>query len=67
MYSRFAGYEDVNNAERLAQAPSFRLVELGQIWDRGAAVPSRLQSFEALHRTWATYGGGWCFGYLGTC
>ena len=47
VYSRLAGYEDVNDAERLAQAPSFRLIGSEKIWDRGAALPSRLQSFEA--------------------
>ena len=47
VYSRLAGYEDVNDAERLAQDPSFRLIGSEKIWDRGAALPSRLQSFEA--------------------
>jgi hypothetical protein len=47
VYSRLAGYEDVNDAERLAQDPSFRLIGTEKIWDRGAALPSRLQSFEA--------------------
>ena len=47
VYSRLAGYEDVNDAERLAQDPSFRLISSEKIWDRGAALPSRLQGFEA--------------------
>jgi hypothetical protein len=47
VYSRLAGYEDVNDAEHLAQDPSFRLIGSEKIWDRGAALPSRLQSFEA--------------------
>ncbi len=47
VYSRLAGYEDVNDAERVAQDPSFRLIGSEKIWDRGAALPSRLQSFEA--------------------
>ena len=47
VYSRLAGHEDVNDAERLAQDPSFRLIGSEKIWDRGAALPSRLQSFEA--------------------
>ena len=47
VYSRLAGYEDVNDAERLARDPSFRLIGSEKIWDRGAALPSRLQSFEA--------------------
>jgi hypothetical protein len=47
VHSRLAGHEDVNDAERVAQDPSFRLIGSGKIWDRGAALPSRLQSFEA--------------------
>ena len=46
MYSRLAGYEDVNDAERLAQDPTFRLMGSERIWERGAALTSRLQSFE---------------------
>ena len=45
-YSRLAGYEDVNDAERLSQDPTFRLIGSEKIWDRGAALTSRLQSFE---------------------
>src|ERR1035438_2114490 len=45
-YSRIAGYEDVNDAERLAQEPTFRLIGSERIWDRGAALTSRLQTFE---------------------
>jgi Transposase DDE domain group 1 len=41
-----AGYEDVNDAERLSQDPTFRLIGLEKIWERGAALTSRLQSFE---------------------
>jgi hypothetical protein len=41
-----AGYEDVNDAERLSQDPTFRLIGSERIWDRGAAQTSRLQSFE---------------------
>src|SRR5437870_11396511 len=37
VYSRLAGYEDLNDAERLSQDPAFR------VWDRGAALTSRLQ------------------------
>jgi hypothetical protein len=37
----------VNDAERLSQDPSFRLIGSEKIWDRGAALTSRLQSFEA--------------------
>src|SRR5260370_1713412 len=46
VYSRIAGYEDVNDAERLSQDPTFRLIGSAQIWERGAALTSRLQSFE---------------------
>ena len=46
LYSRLAGYEDVNDAERLSQDPTFRLIGSEKIWDRGAALTSRLQSFE---------------------
>jgi len=46
IYSRLAGYEDVNDAERLSQDPAFRLIGSRNIWERGAALTSRLQSFE---------------------
>src|SRR5512143_375845 len=46
VYSRIAGYEDVNDAERLSQDPTFRLIGSEKIWARGAALTSRLQSFE---------------------
>ncbi len=46
IYSRLAGYEDVNDAERLSQDPAFRLIGSSKIWERGAALTSRLQSFE---------------------
>jgi Transposase DDE domain group 1 len=41
VYSRIAGYEDVNDAERLAQDPAFRLIGSGEhlgSW-RGADFP----------------------------
>jgi len=41
-----AGYEDVNDAECLSQAPTFRLIGSKKTWERDAALPSRLQSFE---------------------
>jgi Transposase DDE domain group 1 len=47
IYSRLAGYEDVNDAARLSQDPTFRLIGSRKIWERGAALTSRLQSFEA--------------------
>ena len=46
VYSRMAGYEDVNDAERLSQDPTFRLIGSEKTWDRGAALTSRLQTFE---------------------
>src|SRR5450756_3095647 len=46
VYSRLAGYEDMNDAERLSQDPTFRLLGSEKIWDRGAALPSRLHWFE---------------------
>ena len=46
VYSRLAGYEDLNDAERLSQDPTFRLIGSEKIWDRGAALTSRLQTFE---------------------
>jgi hypothetical protein len=46
VYSRLAGYEDLNDAERLSQDPSFRLIGSEKNWDRGAAQTSRLQTFE---------------------
>ncbi len=46
VYSRLAGYEDVNDAEQLSRDPTFRLIGSEKNWDRGAALPSRLQTFE---------------------
>ena len=46
VYSRLAGYEDVNDAEQLSHDPTFRLIGSKKIWDRGAALTSRLQTFE---------------------
>jgi hypothetical protein len=46
VYSRLAGYEDLNDAQRLSQDPSFRLIGSEKLWDRGAALTSRLQTFE---------------------
>jgi hypothetical protein len=36
----------VNDAEGLSQDPTFRLIGSEKIWERGAALTSRLQSFE---------------------
>lgn len=46
IYSRLAGYEDVNDAARLSQDPTFRLIGSKKILERGAALTSRLHSFE---------------------
>ena len=46
VYSCIAGYKDVNNAERLSQDPTFRLIDSEKIWGRGAAVTPRLHLFE---------------------
>jgi hypothetical protein len=46
VYSRLAGYEDLNDAQRISQDPTFRLIGSETIWERGAALTSRLQSFE---------------------
>jgi len=46
VYSRLAGYEDLNDAERLAADPTFRLIGSPKIWDRGAAPTSTLHWFE---------------------
>ena len=46
VYSRLAGYEDVNDAERLSHDPAFRLIGSEKVWDRGVALTSRLQTFE---------------------
>jgi len=43
---RLAGCEDVSDAERLSEDPTFRLIASQKIWERGAALTSRLQSFE---------------------
>ncbi len=39
VYSRLAGYEDVNDAEQLSRDPTFRLIGSEKIWDRGGARP----------------------------
>ena len=46
IYSRLAGYEDVNDAERVSIDPTFRLIGSQKIWDRGAALTSTLHGFE---------------------
>ena len=46
VYSRLAGYEDLNDAVRVSADPTFRLIGSQKNWDRGGALTSRLQSFE---------------------
>lgn len=46
VYSRIAGYEDVNDAERFSQDPAFQLIGSEKLWERGAALTSRSQSFK---------------------
>ena len=46
VYSRLAGYEDLNDAARLSADPTFRLIGSPKIWDRGAALTSTLHWFE---------------------
>ncbi len=41
-----AGYEDVNDAERLSHDPTSRLIGSEQLCERGAALTSRAHSFE---------------------
>jgi len=55
VYSRQAGYEDLNDAERLSQDPTFRLIGSRKIWEGGAALTSRLQSFETELLTQANH------------
>ena len=46
VYSRLAGYEDLNDAERLSADPTFRLIGSPTRWDRSAALTSTLHGFE---------------------
>jgi len=54
IYSRLAGYEDLNDV-----APTFRLINSERIWDRGVALSSWLQSFEAEYRPRTRASPGW--------
>src|SRR5580700_7546504 len=42
VYSRLAGYEDLNDAQRLSPDPTFRLIGSPKRWDRSAALTSTL-------------------------
>jgi hypothetical protein len=46
VYSRLAGYEDVNDGERVSADPTVRLIGSENIWERGTALTSRWHSFE---------------------
>lgn len=46
VYSRLAGYEDLNDAACLSADPTFRLIGSPTRWDRGAALTSTLHRFE---------------------
>ena len=46
VYSRLAGYEDLNDAQRLSTDPTFRLIGSPTRWDRSAALTSTLHWFE---------------------
>ena len=46
VYSRLAGYEDLNDAQRLSTDPTFRLIGSSKRWDRSAALTSTLHWFE---------------------
>ena len=47
VYSRLAGYEDLNDAVQVSADPTFRLIGSQKNWDRGGALTSRRQTFEA--------------------
>ena len=46
VYSRLAGYEDLNDAVRVSADPTFRLIGSQRNWDRGEALTSTLHGFE---------------------
>jgi hypothetical protein len=46
VYSRLAGYEDLNDAVRVSADPTFRLISSKKNWDRGAALTSTLHGLE---------------------
>ena len=57
VYSRIAGYEDVNDAERVSQDPTFRLIGSEKTWDRGAAA-----SWKTARRWWRRWAPPWAEG-----
>jgi Transposase DDE domain group 1 len=46
IHSRLAGYEDLNDAQRLSTDPTFRLIGSPKRWDRSAALTSTLHWYE---------------------
>src|SRR5579875_801328 len=46
VYGRLAGYEDVNDAERLCLDPAMRIVVGGRAKEQTAASPSEMARFE---------------------
>jgi hypothetical protein len=46
VYSRLAGYEDLNDAARVSVDPTFRLIGSEKIWERGVALTSTVHWFE---------------------
>ena len=46
VYSRLAGYEDLNDAVRVSADPTFRLIGSPKLWDRGGALTSTLHWFD---------------------
>ena len=46
IYSRLAGYEDVDDAVQVSADPTFRLIGSQRNWDRRAALTSTLHGFE---------------------
>ena len=44
VYSRLAGYEDLNDAVRVSADPTFRLIGSQKNWDRGGALQSSIHT-----------------------
>ena len=48
VYSRLAGYEDLNDAEQLAADPTFRLISSQRIQDRGARLITGIAATDSV-------------------
>jgi len=57
VYSRLAGYEDTNDAERLAEDPTFRMLASRERREMSVALTSTLQHCSASPRVLARRGG----------